>query len=347
MNGELSSPEDVDDIEGFRVKDDGYTPFEFLEFTNIPLKHEVSIWVDRPVADCYKIWDNRLNWMQWFDMIDEVGFHEEEPSYISMYLWYRWATTPFLELYVTLDRTQQEENKYILEEPVEGLPLVAAVLFQEGDEEAGGGGGGTTVTLRLSYLLPTILKEFAGQLAVYGDVDKKLQKSMVKMKAFTEGIDLTTLDQVNKENEEQIRANFAEQRVLKGRVESRKQERVKRWEAIAVAEAEAAEAGMSLSDLEEKREREAEENTNNAEMFLSGSDTETDGEGVGSMVNEARDLSVSIENLDASLEHKTQGTKTRRSKPVGRQQRNPAGAKKTGTRKAKAAPPAATAAAEA
>jgi uncharacterized membrane protein len=346
MNSELSSTEDVDEMEGFRVKDDGYTPFEFLEFTNIPLKHEVSIWVDRPVADCYKIWDNRLNWMQWFEMIDEVGFHEEEPSYISMYLWYRWATTPFLELYVTLDRTQQEENKYILEEPVEGLPLVAAVLFQEGDEEAGGGGGGTTVTLRLSYLLPTLLKEFAGQLAVYGDVDKKLQKSMVKMKAFTEGIDLTTLDQVNKENEEQIRANFAEQRVLKARVESKKEDRVKRWEAVALAEEEAAEAGMSLSDFEEERKREAEE-TKNAKMVLSGSDTETDGEDVGNIVNEAIDLNNAIENLDASLEPKAQGTKTRRRKPAGTQQRNPAGAKKTGTRKMKAEPPAATAAAEA
>jgi uncharacterized membrane protein len=336
----MNSTEDVGELEGFRAKDDGYTPFEFLEFTDIPLKHEVSIWVDRPVSDCYKIWDNRLNWMQWFDMIDEVGFHEEEPSYISMYLWYRWATTPFLELYVTLDRTQQEENKYILEEPVEGLPLVAAVLFQEGDEEAGGGGGGTTVTLRLSYLLPTVLKEFAGQLAVYGDVDKKLQKSMVRMKAFTEGIDLATLDQVNKENEEQIRANFAEQRVLKGRAESTKEERVKRWEAVAIAEAEAAEAGMSLSDAEEERLKEE-------EAMSSASDSEFESEGEEETgVNQGVIDLTTIGNLDASLEQKSsQGTKTRRRKPAGTQQKNPAGAKKQTTRKAKAAPPAATAAA--
>ena len=131
------------------LRESGYTPFEFIEFTNIPLKHQVSVWVDRGISDCYKIWDFRLNWMQWFDMIDEIGFHEEEPSYMSMYMWYRWATTPFLELYVTLERTKEEVNKYILEEPVEGLPLVAAVLFQEGEE------GGTVVTLRISYLLPS------------------------------------------------------------------------------------------------------------------------------------------------------------------------------------------------
>jgi len=186
----------IEDFESVRLRDRGYTPFEFIEFTDIPLKHEVSVWVDRPVADCYKVWHNRLNWMQWFTMIDEVGFHEEEPSYMSMYLWYRWgefcigfllacfpyawlhktsfwisislflirlskqitmhaATTPFLELYVTLERTQEEDNKYILEEPVEGLPLVAAVLFQEGEDEDTGEIRGTTVTLRLSYLLPS------------------------------------------------------------------------------------------------------------------------------------------------------------------------------------------------
>ena len=91
VEGNVSDNEYVEEFEGFREKDRGYTPFEFIEFTTLPLKHEVSVWVDRPIADVYKIWDNRLNWMQWFDMIDEVGFHEEEPSYISMYLWYRWG----------------------------------------------------------------------------------------------------------------------------------------------------------------------------------------------------------------------------------------------------------------
>jgi hypothetical protein len=95
------------------------------------------------------------------------------------------ATTPFLELYVTLERTKEELNKFILEEPVEGMPLVAAVLFTPGrvpeDSEADAGaeaeaeaaeeeeaeaeaeaevwaegeGHGTTVTLRISYMLPS------------------------------------------------------------------------------------------------------------------------------------------------------------------------------------------------
>jgi len=173
--------------------------------------------VNRPVDDCYKVWDSRLNWMQWFDMIDEIGFHEEEPSYMSMYMWYRWATTPFLELYVTLERTQEERGKYILEEPVEGFPLVAAVLFQGGDSDNDGGndGGLTTVTLRVSYLLPKVLHEFAGQLAVYADVNKKLEKCMEKMKSVVEAVDMDVLEEIQKENEEQIKANFVEQRKKK------------------------------------------------------------------------------------------------------------------------------------
>jgi uncharacterized membrane protein len=195
----------------FPSQEGGYTPFEFIEFTNIPMKHEVTVRVERPISDCYKVWDSRLNWMQWFDMIDEIGFHEEEPSYMSMYMWYRWATTPFLELYVTLERTEEKVNKYILEEPVEGFPLVAAVLFHsDGDDDPA-----TTITLRISYLLPKVLHEFAGRMAVYGDVNKKLQKCMDKMKHVVEAVDMDVLDEIQKDNEQVIKENFEQERKKK------------------------------------------------------------------------------------------------------------------------------------
>ncbi len=54
---------------------------------------------------------------------------------------------------MTLARTGWEEGAYIVEEPVEGMPLVAAVLFDEGDE------GGTDVTFRLSYQLPCAYRQ--------------------------------------------------------------------------------------------------------------------------------------------------------------------------------------------
>ena len=212
---------DLDDLPG-PLDEGGFTPFEFIEWTNIPMKHEVTIAVDRPIGDCYKVWESRINWLQWFDMIDEVGFHEEEPSYMSMYMWYRWATTPFLELYVTLDRTQEEENKYILEEPVEGFPLVAAVLFtKERDDDA----AATLVTLRVSYLLPKVLHEFAGQLAVYGDVNRKLEKCMEKMKGVVEAVDMNVLEEMQRENEEEIKASFVEQRKKKEKKEKEKKDK--------------------------------------------------------------------------------------------------------------------------
>lgn len=56
--------------------------------------------------------------------------------------------TPWLELFVALRRTQAQPNKFIVEEPQDGAPLVAAALFQEDGPDA------TLVTLRVSYLLP-------------------------------------------------------------------------------------------------------------------------------------------------------------------------------------------------
>ena len=66
------------------------------------------------------------------------------------------AMTPWLELYVALRRTQAATNKYIVEEPEDGAPIVAAALFQED------GTGATLVTLRISYLLPREWGRLAG-----------------------------------------------------------------------------------------------------------------------------------------------------------------------------------------
>ena len=55
--------------------------------------------------------------------------------------------TPWLQLPVVLRRTHAEPGKHLVEEPVDGAPVVVAVLFEEE-------GAGTLVTLRVSYLLP-------------------------------------------------------------------------------------------------------------------------------------------------------------------------------------------------
>lgn len=33
---------------------------------------QVAVRVEAPVSKCYQIWSDRLNWLQWFDMIEEV-----------------------------------------------------------------------------------------------------------------------------------------------------------------------------------------------------------------------------------------------------------------------------------
>ena len=61
------------------------------------------------------------------------------------------GTTPKLELYTTLARSQVEEDELILEENVDGMDFVAGAIFADSDT-----GSGTDVTLRLGYYLPGI-----------------------------------------------------------------------------------------------------------------------------------------------------------------------------------------------
>jgi hypothetical protein len=163
------------------------------------------------------------------------------------------AQTPFLELYVTLERTRAEEGKFILEEPVEGAPLTAAVLFTE-VEAPEGGPPETAVTLRLSYLLPKVLHEFAGRVAVYADVDTKLEASMARMKEFIEAADLDAVAEGREADWALIREGFAEQRALR--------EAAAAAEEAAAAEAQAAaargEAGGAAPASDEEAESESE-----------------------------------------------------------------------------------------
>jgi hypothetical protein len=67
-----------------------------------------------------------------------------------------------MELYFVLERTQMEltdELGFIMEESVEGMPLMGAVEMLPADD------GGTDVTLKLSYFLPGALPWPASSLA--------------------------------------------------------------------------------------------------------------------------------------------------------------------------------------
>ncbi|EFN50851.1 hypothetical protein CHLNCDRAFT_141763 [Chlorella variabilis] len=227
----------------------GYTPYEFIDFTDIQLKHELVARVERPISEVYALWENRLNWPEWFGMIEEVGFKEGDDDVCALNLWYRWAMTPWLELYVALRRTQAERDKYFVEEPEDGAPLVAAVLFQE--EE---GSAATLVTLRVSYLLPRGWFEFAGQLVVYGDVDRKLTRCRVRMKEWVESVeDVQEKWAAAAANMADIRAGLPEHRKLQQEADARFEEQKRREEEQEEKEqqqAEEAAAAQATADLE-------------------------------------------------------------------------------------------------
>ena len=68
------------------------------------------------------------------------------------------GATPILELYTTLSRSEVLQDEQILEESVDGMDLVAGVLFADAE-----GRSGTDVTLRLGYYLPGVLVYIASK----------------------------------------------------------------------------------------------------------------------------------------------------------------------------------------
>ncbi|KAL4420738.1 hypothetical protein ABPG75_010394 [Micractinium tetrahymenae] len=226
----------------------GYTPYDFIDFTDIPLKHELVTKVDRPISEVYALWADRLNWPDWFGMIEEIGFREGDDDLCALNMWYRWAMTPWLELYVALRRTKAEANKYIVEEPEDGAPIVAAALFQEAE-----GGAGTLVTLRVSYLLPRVLLEYAGQMAVYGDVDRKLAKCMARMKECIEGSDMAAALASGQANMAAIREDLPEHHRQQAESDAQWEAEKRRFAAQQLqrqAEAATAAALQSAGELE-------------------------------------------------------------------------------------------------
>lgn len=168
----------------------GYTPFEELDWSDEDITHELSIHVDATRTKCFQIWEDRLNYLEWFNSIAQLIIHREDPDLASMFIFYQWANTPMIELYTTLSRFQVQRDEQILEESVDGMDFVAGVLFADAE-----GRSGTTVTLRLGYYLPEQLNEFVGALPVYGDVNDILEASMLRMKDFVENTDLKEIQQ--------------------------------------------------------------------------------------------------------------------------------------------------------
>lgn len=207
---ETPDPDNVDDEDcGFEYPDDdfrsalGHTPFEHLDFSDEDITHELTVQVDAPRSKCFQIWADRTNYLEWFDNIAQLIVHRQEPNLVSLFMLYQWGTTPVLELYTTLSRSQVEEDEVILEESVDGMDFVAGVIFTDAEE-----GSGTDVTLRLGYYLPEQLNEFVGPLAIYGDVNDILQSCMDRMKTFIETASLEELQSSRQAERQGVEQEF-------------------------------------------------------------------------------------------------------------------------------------------
>lgn len=115
----------------------GYTPFEYITWTDELIEHTLSIqvckqvplhtpdtqltvshsgqahtplllpdidWglhmcccqVDAPLSKVWRVWSNRMNYNEWFDLIGQVVLHTEDPDYASYFLFYKWGEPPFM-----------------------------------------------------------------------------------------------------------------------------------------------------------------------------------------------------------------------------------------------------------
>jgi len=76
---EIPDPDDDDEEAAFELPDEdirsrgGYTPFEQLQFSDEDVTHELTVHVDAPRSKCFQIWNDRANYLEWFDNIYQVG----------------------------------------------------------------------------------------------------------------------------------------------------------------------------------------------------------------------------------------------------------------------------------
>ena len=191
----------------------GYTPFEYVDFTDEDVLHEVQLRVRKPRAHVFEVWADRLNYGEWFSLLGQAVLHADSPELASYFVFYRWGRLPPLELYATLSR-ELEAGESVLERSVDGWDLAVGAFFED-DVADDDGTAATLVTLRLGYALPAPLAEHVGSVGVYGHVEEILQADMRAMKRFIEaggGSDLAALRERRREEEAALAAQVREER---------------------------------------------------------------------------------------------------------------------------------------
>ena len=79
LQPQVERPDGLPDDDGGREprEDDirnyiGYSPFEYLQFSDEEVAHELNIHVNAPRSTCYQFWSERANYLEWFDLIAQV-----------------------------------------------------------------------------------------------------------------------------------------------------------------------------------------------------------------------------------------------------------------------------------
>jgi len=171
----------IDNTEG------GYTPFEFVSFTDQLLKHEISIDVAASPEECYEAWKDPKMLASCFefvtdytDLTDDATEGEPATECAGMTVMYKLGTYPTLQLKFEWSRVDDVPGRGLGVQSDEGMPMMASVEF-DADES-----GSTKNTFKICYSMPRQLGLFEDPLVVHRNMDMLLNQYMKNVKAYIE-----------------------------------------------------------------------------------------------------------------------------------------------------------------
>lgn len=126
--------------------------------------------INKPRTKVFDAW-RRREYLKYFPLLDSHGAHKGRAEEHQHTFYYKYHDLPALEIRWTEGRTEIKEGEMIVFKTVEGAPVAGQVEFRDAQ---GGDAQATEVTLKVQYLLPTVLGEHVGHLAVRTDVTRKL-----------------------------------------------------------------------------------------------------------------------------------------------------------------------------
>ncbi|KAK9835807.1 hypothetical protein WJX74_008389 [Apatococcus lobatus] len=241
----------------------GYTPFEFLSFkgdSSSEIDHHRVIQVDAPLAKCWQCWADRLNYCEWFDLINQLVFHTEDENLASYFMFYRFGKMPKVELYTTMDRVGWHEQRAIVEQSVDGMDMIAGAVFTESSPES------TEIEFHLAYKIPDQLREYVGPTGIWGDVDDILTENLNTMKLWIESVDLDKLLKSRASDHSNMDRNIQEQRESMAAINKLAEERGANWE-IQTVEQELEELHEDMEYVHERMAEADEAGTMNTREF--------------------------------------------------------------------------------